>query len=268
MHAGLASRTFLNGVALWIVLNGVAFLVIDWYEAAGRPAPRRPSNPALRAFRPHSADSLPYRLMPPSTIAAGQRYPLLVFLHGAGERGDDNQTQLLGLPEQLVEPDWRASYPCFVLAPQCPRESFWTRHDQELLTLIRGIEQEHPIDHERIYLTGLSMGGYGSWLLAARAPDLFAAVVPICGGGDPDNAARLTNLPIWAVHGDADTTVNVNQTRRMVGAIRSAGGSPRYTELKGVGHNSWTQTYRDPDGVLKWMFEQRNSRAARASTSN
>ena len=93
--------------------------------------------------------------------------------------------------------------------------------------------------------------------MATKEPDLFAAVVPICGGGDPRSAARLINTPIWAIHGDADEIIPVDETRAMITAIRAAGGQPHYTELPNVGHDSWTQTYRDPDGVLKWMFEQR-----------
>jgi predicted peptidase len=100
------------------------------------------------------------------------------------------------------------------------------------------------------------MGGYGSWDLAARRPELFAAVVPICGGGDEHAAERLLKTPIWAVHGDADTAVPVERSRRMIEAIKAAGGQPKYSELPGVGHNSWTPAYSDPEGVLPWMFEQ------------
>ena len=107
------------------------------------------------------------------------------------------------------------------------------------------------------------MGGYGCWSLAAKEPELFAAAVPICGGGDPTSASRLVKIPTWAVHGDVDRAVPVDQSRTMIAAIREAGGQPKYTELKGVEHDSWMQTYRDPNGVLKWRFEQRNQRGGK-----
>jgi predicted peptidase len=101
------------------------------------------------------------------------------------------------------------------------------------------------------------MGGFGSWDWATREPDRFAAVVPICGGGDESKADKLTKTPIWAVHGDTDEVVKVEQSRRMIEAIKKAGGDPKYSELKGVGHNSWTPAYSDPKGIVPWMFEQR-----------
>jgi len=116
--------------------------------------------------------------------------------------------------------------------------------------------QAQPVDLDRIYVTGLSMGGYGSWDLAIRTPEKFAAVVPICGGGDESQAARLLGVPIWAWHGDADPAVPVERSRRMIAAIRQAGGNPKYTELAGVGHDSWNPAYRDPHGPIPWLFEQ------------
>jgi predicted peptidase len=195
-------------------------------------------------------------MMSPLNANPGRRYPLVVFLHGAGARGSDNQSQLSGFPEQMAQTFWRKRFPCFLLAPQCAESTYWTEFDAELFGLIRKATERYPIDPHRVYLTGLSMGGYGSWKLAAMEPKLFAAVVPICGGGDPSWAAQLAQVPIWAVHGDADDAVHVEQSRMMIRAIREAGGNPNYTELKGVGHNSWTQTYRDPEGVVNWMFQQ------------
>jgi len=113
-----------------------------------------------------------------------------------------------------------------------------------------------PIDKRRVYLTGLSMGGFGSWELAMRRPNLFAAVAPVCGGGDETQAARLKNIPIWAAHGDADTVVWPVRTRAMVDAIKKNGGNVEYTEYPGVGHNSWTPFYSDPEGVIPWLFRQ------------
>jgi dienelactone hydrolase len=130
---------------------------------------------------------------------------------------------------------------------------------QTAMAVIAALEdtlQREPIDPARISLTGLSMGGYGSWDLAARMPERFAAVLPICGGGDEATAAKIKDLPIWCFHGDADTAVRVERSRTMIEALRAAGGAPKYSELAGVGHDSWTPAYRDPD-VLAWLFAQK-----------
>ena len=214
-----------------------------------------------------------YRLLEPASIAPGTRYPLVIFLHGAGERGNDNLSQLKYFPTWMAEQSARQAHPCFVLAPQCRDEQKWvdvdwskiesTPHSPtptvDMLAVIAALEdtlQREPIDPARIYLTGLSMGGYGSWDLAARMPDRFAAVLPICGGGDETTAAKIKDLPIWCFHGDADTAVRVERSRTMIEALRAAGGAPKYSELAGVGHDSWTPAYRDPD-VLTWLFAQK-----------
>ncbi len=126
--------------------------------------------------------------------------------------------------------------------------------------ILREVEQKYPVDPARVYLTGLSMGGFGSWNLASRHPDWFAALVPICGGGDPSHAAELAKIPTWAFHGADDKVVPPSLSQQMIEAIRAAGGKPQYTELPGVGHDSWTPAYKDPNGVLPWMFEQVNTR--------
>jgi len=214
-----------------------------------------------------------YRLLGPESITAGTRYPLVIFLHGAGERGNDNLSQLKYFPTWMAEQSARQAHPCFILAPQCRDEQKWVDVDWskiestpqsptptvDMLAVIAALEdtlQREPIDPARIYLTGLSMGGYGSWDLAARMPDRFAAVLPICGGGDEATAAKIKDLPIWCFHGDADTAVRVERSRTMIEALRAAGGAPKYSELAGVGHDSWTPAYRDPD-VLTWLFTQK-----------
>lgn len=212
-----------------------------------------------------------YRLLAPAAPVAGERYPLVLFLHGAGERGRDNDKQLKYLPTWLAEPALRDRHPCFLLAPQCREGERWvdvswadtTSAPQgapttDLLAAVAAMQ--HVIAHEavdpaRIYLTGLSMGGFGTWDLAARQPERFAAILSICGGGDEATAPRLAKLPIWCFHGDADTVVPVERSRRMIEAVRAAGGNPKYSELPGVGHDSWTPAYRDPT-VLDWLFAQ------------
>lgn len=216
-----------------------------------------------------------YRLLTPEKIEPGRKYPLVLFLHGAGERGDDNKSQLKYLPTWMSQPGWRGKYNCYVLAPQCPTGRKWVNVDwsarthttpeqpsHEMRAVIQMLQRtmaNHPVDADRIYLTGLSMGGYGSWDLAVRHPDWFAAVAPICGGGDERMADRLVDLPVWAWHGEADRAVPVQRSRNMIQAVRKAGGEPKYTELDGVGHNSWTPAYTREDGVLPWLFKQRRA---------
>ncbi|MEI8070439.1 MAG: dienelactone hydrolase family protein [Planctomycetota bacterium] len=214
-----------------------------------------------------------FRLLKPAVCLPGQRYPLVFFLHGAGERGSDNAKQLKYLPTWLAEPEMQRKYPCFVLAPQCRMDERWvdiswadkkstpqaaapTLDLAAATAALEDVLQSEPVDPECLYLTGLSMGGYGCWDLAARNPKQWAAMLPICGGGDERTAAQLSKLPIWCFHGDADTTVPVERSRVMIEAVKAAGGTPQYSELPGVGHDSWSTAYRD-QAVLDWLFAQR-----------
>jgi predicted peptidase len=212
------------------------------------------------------------QLLAPPAIEPGRRYPLVVFLHGAGERGRDNEKQLKYLPTWMAEPALRERHPCFLLAPQCREDERWvdiswadkkstpqgppTTDVLSVIAALNAVIAAEPVDPGRIYLTGLSMGGYGTWDLAARQPERFAAILPICGGGDEATAPRLAKLPIWCFHGDADKVVPVERSRTMIAAVRAAGGDPKYSELPGVGHDSWTPAYRDP-AVLDWLVSQR-----------
>ena len=218
----------------------------------------------------YDKETFRYQFLAPQSIEPGKTYPLILFLHGAGERGDDPEVLKKHFLPAIASDEFRKTFPCFVIAPQCRTGERWadrksddakanepTAMMQMALQCVDDVLGEFPVDKNRLYLTGLSMGGYGSWDLAARQADRWAAVVPICGGGDEANADKLKAVPIWVFHGDADKAVPVEASRGMVEAIRAAGGDPKYTEYPGVGHDSWTQTYADPDGVFKWMFEQR-----------
>jgi predicted peptidase len=240
----------------------------DVYEARSvRVSPTKNADPV----------EFSYRLLKPADPQPGVQYPLVVFLHGAGERGSDNVAQLKYFPAWMAEPAARAKFPCFVLAPQCRNDEKWVDVDWsdpkskpqkpqptvDMVGAIAAIEEtlrREAVDPARIYLTGLSMGGYGSWDLAARMPERFAAVIPICGGADEATAAKIKDLPLWCFHGDIDTAVAVERSRRMIEAIRKAGGSPTYSELAGIGHDSWTPAYRDPV-VLDWLFAQKKTGA-------
>jgi len=219
--------------------------------------------------------SVAYRLLPPAQVVEGQRYPLVLFLHGAGERGGDNSAQLRHFPERMESAAYREEFPCFVLSPQCPAGGRWagesaplgqggsfdapiTSTMEDAIATLRAVVREYPIDLDRIYLTGLSLGGAGAWDLAARHPGWFAAAAPICGGGDPAAAARLAGLPISVWHGGADTAVDPALSSTMVEALKEVGSDVQYHELEGVGHGVWARAY-DPDGVLPWLFEQRRS---------
>jgi predicted peptidase len=217
--------------------------------------------------------TLLYRLLKPGpTAPAQQSHPLLVFLHGAGERGSDNEAQLKHGKEMMLTA--ARKYGAFVLVPQCPAGEKWVdvdwgRSEQKmpekpaqslrlLVELIARLQKEYPIEADRLYVMGLSMGGYGTWDMIQRYPDMFAAAVPICGGGDETQAERIAKIPVWAFHGAKDTTVSVSRSRNMIQAIKAAGGEPKYTEYPDVGHFAWVPAFRDPE-MLKWLFTQRRA---------
>lgn len=216
--------------------------------------------------------TLNYRLLTPENASTENPLPLVVFLHGAGERGDDNEAQLKhGAKEFAKRQD---KNPCFVLVPQCPKEKRWVEVDWNqttgkggfkespsasmglVLQVVEQLLETGKVDRSRVYVTGLSMGGYGTWYAAGKKDSPFVAAAPICGGGDPLWAERYVGLPLWVFHGDADTAVPVGRSREMIEAIKEAGGSPKYTEYPGVGHDSWTQTYAN-DEFHEWLFSQK-----------
>ncbi len=224
-----------------------------------------------RVFHSTSGRTLNYRLLSPPRTEHGKSYPLVIFLHGSGERGEDNVSQLIHGTWLFSEPANRREYPAWVLVPQCPENERWVDVDwdapehrtpdalspsfQLLMELLTQMMEKNAVDRNRIYVTGLSMGGFGTWDLLVRYPDLFAAGVPVCGGGDVDMADRLVNMPVWAFHGADDPVVSPDRTRNMIKAIESAGGHPRYTEYPGIGHGSWVPAYKEAD-LLPWLFAQ------------
>lgn len=226
-----------------------------------------------RRYTAADGGTLPYRLLRP--MVEERPLPLVVLLHGAGERGDDNQAQLRnGAAEWLGSDQARSAFPCFFVLPQCPTDARWVEvdwsasshslpeHPSRPLSCVQGLITElsadPAIDPSRLYLVGLSMGGYGTWDLLCRWPARFAAAIPICGGGDPAQAARLRELPLWVFHGAKDDVVRVERSRQMVEALRSVGGQPRYTELPDVAHDAWAVAFGHPD-LRPWLFGQRRS---------
>lgn len=185
----------------------------------------------------------------------GKKVPLMIFLHGAGERGDDiNRVLFHGPPMQIKK---GKDFDAYVISPQCPQKKWWGGDMlKQLDLLISKTCKDYPIDESRIYITGLSMGGMGTMAMVQLYPDRFAAAMPICGRGDVSQAAKMVNTPMWFFHGDADKSVPVSGSTEMVAAIKTAGGTKvKETIYPGVGHNSWTKTY-DNQEVYDWMFGQ------------
>lgn len=210
-----------------------------------------------------SKRGLNYQLMGNPKWQGAQRYPLLIWLHGAGQSGDDNESQMSGAPKPMLSEDSLKKHPCFFLAPQCPsRDIGWKNEVAEnLVALIADLAENLPIDESRIYLTGSSMGGSGTWFMAAKYPQIFAACVPLCGGGDPKNAEVLKAIPFWVFHGDQDDQVPVDRSRVMVEAVKKAGGElMNYTELEGAGHLITATVYPRPE-LHDWIFAQRKRSA-------
>ncbi len=220
---------------------------------------------------------LPYRLLKPQNFDVSKKYPLVLLLHGAGERGDDNQQQLKWGGDTFTTPEAREKYTAFVMVPQCPKDKKWVDMDwggtvgtapadpgdtqKLLLGAFDSVQKEFPIDPDRLYLTGLSMGGYGTWDLITRYPDKWAAAAPICGGGDKTKAGVAKPVPVWAFHGDADTTVLPVRTKDMVDGLKAAGGNVSLTIYAGVAHNSWSNAFKEPN-FLPWLFAQRRGQPA------
>lgn len=220
---------------------------------------------------------LPYRIFVPRNLPSGKKVPLVLFFHGSGGRGDDNLHQLTDQPAPLVfvQPENQARWPLFMVAPQCPLDQKWvdmpwgapTGKGQRpaqptwpmaaTMELVDQLVRQYPaIDRSQLYVTGMSMGGYGTYDAAARNPGRWRAAVPICGGYDETQVAPLVNVPLWAFHAADDPTVPVARSREIVAAIRALGGQPRYTEYPAsahYGHPSWIPAYGDPE-LLPWMF--------------
>ncbi|MBI1804847.1 MAG: prolyl oligopeptidase family serine peptidase [Ignavibacteriae bacterium] len=222
-----------------------------------------------RTFFYGNKQSMPYGLFVPRKYDARKKYPLVVWLHGAVGRGYDNRKNISdgnepGSHVWTRDPN-QEKYPCFVVAPQCPDTSYWVSNDgidnppdqlDAVVALLKELRRRYSIDTNRMYVAGQSMGGVATWEIVSRYPSMFAAALPLCGIGNLRNAPKLTRLAIWAFHGDADDVIPVVRTREMVDSIRRAGGYPKFTEYKGVGHDVWNSVFKEPD-LVAWVFAQR-----------
>lgn len=228
-----------------------------------------------------TGDTLPYRIMYPKDYNPNKKYPVVLFLHGAGERGNDNQAQLNYVDKLFEETENRDSFPAIIVVPQCPKESFWSnvkfeykdgkreflfdvtqapsKAMESLISLLENDILKRKVDSKKIYVMGLSMGGMGTFEIVYRKPNLFAAAVAICGGGDTKSAPQLTQ-PAWRIyHGDQDDVVPDFLSKEMQEAITAAGGHSELTIYAGVNHGSWHNVFAEPD-LLKWMFSQKKKR--------
>ena len=196
--------------------------------------------------------TMKYLLYLPKDYEQKPAWPLLLFLHGSGEKGDDLNLVKKHGPPKLIEEG--KEFPFIVVSPQCPSRKSWEPF--ELSALLDEMVEKYKVDQDRIYVTGLSMGGFGTWALAAHTPNRFAAIVPICGGGDPNRVRRLAHIPVWVFHGAKDPTVPLEMSQKMVEALKKSGGNPKFTIYPEAGHDSWTEAYNDPQ-LYEWLLQQK-----------
>jgi len=231
-----------------------------------------------KQFIGSKGDTLPYRILYPEEYDASKKYPLVLFLHGGGERGKDNEKQLANGVKLFLTESNRKHYPAIVIAPQCPSDSYWAsvkidrtktplglefNYQNEItaglrlaIELTNSMIRNEGVDTKRVYITGLSMGGMGSFEAVYRNPELFAATAIICGGGDVKAySKKQTKTSFWLFHGDADAVVGVTHSREMYAHLQELKAKVNYTEYPGVNHNSWDNAYAEPT-LLEWMFSK------------
>jgi predicted peptidase len=200
-----------------------------------------------------------YILFVPHDYKGDKPFPLILFLHGAGETADgknEGKQTKVGIGPAVEKQE--KTFPAFVLMPQAQKRG-WTADGEEgkrAMDILAEVQKNYKIDDKRLYLTGLSMGGFGTWSFATKYPEKWAAIVPICGGGNVKDAEKIKDIPCWCFHGDADTAVKVDRSREMIKALKDAGGSPKYDEYPGVGHNSWDKAYATKE-LYEWLFDQK-----------
>ena len=198
--------------------------------------------------------TMKYLLYLPKDYDQKMSWPLILFLHGAGERGDDLDLVKKHGPPKLIEAG--KEFPFIVVSPQCPGDKWWEPF--ELTVLLDDIVEKYRVDKDRIYVTGLSMGGFGTWVLAAYSPERFAALVPICGESDPRLAKRFAHVPVWVFHGAKDPVVPLERSERMVEALKKNGGNVKFTVYPWAGHDSWTEAY-DDEQLYEWLLQQKRT---------
>lgn len=201
----------------------------------------------------HREDKWIFPFVEYSKVTENEKMPLIIQLHGAGERGNGREelekVDVHGFSKYLKN----AQHNCIVVMPQCPENTFWAARVESIIKFIEQLIAEYNVDEEKVYLTGLSMGGYGTWFTSMARPDLFAAIAPVCGGGMAWNAGVL-KMPIWAFHGVDDDIVSVNQSDEMVSKLRECGADITYSRIEGIGHNVWEKAYNKE--LIEWLLNK------------
>ncbi len=222
-----------------------------------------------------TAEGLHYRSFYPSQYhEKGVKIPLVLFLHGAGERGDDNESQLAHIAPILSAAEQQEKHPAILVFPQCPEEGYWAHVNRgegqwtvkssetptpsmaKVIQLLDRLLEDPKVDRTRVYLSGLSMGGFGTFDLLSRRPELFAAAVPICGGADTMKVSAYSDIPLWNFHGALDPVVPVELSQEFMSSFIEAGGNPRYTEYHDGEHDVWNRAYQE-EQLIPWLFKQR-----------
>lgn len=221
-------------------------------------------------FVSKNSDSLPYNLLVPSHLDSTKSYPLILWLHGKGERGSDNQKQMTLIKKWLPDSLSKEDYKSFLLAPQCSEDRMWSNYDKlanaitfdtitpeiqiSIMELISQIKTQYKIDNDRIYIMGISMGGFGVFDMITRYSNYFAAAIPICGGADPSKSKELTETNIWAFHGEKDNVVNIRHTKTPMEIIENE--NHKFTSYPTKGHDAWNSAFKEIN-LLKWLFRQK-----------
>jgi predicted peptidase len=248
----------------------MAFLLLLFSFAANYAFSQAASRFSYEKFI-DQGDTLLYRQLFPDFDTL-RKYPLVIFLHGSGERGNDNEAQLKWGVGNFATDEQMKLHPAIVIAPQCPAKMRWSNFSNTnngkmmlqsspsgpmelVIGLIHQIMKTMPVDTNRIYITGLSMGGFGTYDAIERYPHLFAAAVPVCGGGDESKAASIAHIPMWIFHGSEDAAVNPLYSLDMAQALTKAGAHPGLTMYPETGHFSWLAAYSDPM-MIEWLFRQ------------
>jgi len=223
--------------------------------SAAEPTPGKQVPQSTTVKSDDASRELHYLLFLPKGYDASDKtkqWPLMLFLHGSGERGENLELVKMHGPPKIVEA--KPDFEFIVVSPQCPKDSRWQAN--ELSQLIDQVSKAQAVDPNRLYVTGLSMGGSGTWQLAAAQPQRFAAIAPICGRADLDSAPKIKDLPTWVFHGAKDSAASVEHNKAIVAALKAAGGEPKFTLYPDAGHDSWTATYNNPE-FYEWLLAQR-----------
>ncbi len=223
-----------------------------------------------RMLTEKNGESLPYRIMKPDISKPDKPYPVLLFLHGSGGNGNDNIGNLTDTKttQLFASENFRKKYPAYVIVPHCPIDHSWSKNIRRsnfpeikhlVLKILKVVCEEFKVDLNRIYITGLSRGGFGTLGMVVAQPETFAAAAPVCGGWDPADADKIAAIPTWFFHGDADSVVKTDFSRNMVKGLKAIGASVKYSEYSGVGHNCWDRAYGTKE-FWEWLFSQKKNK--------